>query len=73
MSSEYGDRQSNDQPNPNLTAKLGARKKIRPTYSCLNCHKRKVKVNFHICPGSWWLRWPLQFKVQRPIGLTLIL
>ncbi|KAE8344727.1 hypothetical protein BDV24DRAFT_9158 [Aspergillus arachidicola] len=45
MSSEYGDRQSNDQPNPTLTAKLGARKKIRPTYSCLNCHKRKVKCD----------------------------
>ncbi|OGM46501.1 putative C6 finger domain protein [Aspergillus bombycis] len=45
MSSEHGDRQSNDQPNPTLTAKLGARKKIRPTYSCLNCHKRKVKCD----------------------------
>jgi hypothetical protein len=26
------------------TAKAGTRKKTRPTYSCLNCHKRKVKV-----------------------------
>ncbi|PLB45312.1 putative C6 finger domain protein [Aspergillus steynii IBT 23096] len=24
---------------------IGARKKIRPTYSCLNCHKRKVKCD----------------------------
>ncbi|PKX89829.1 Zn(II)2Cys6 transcription factor [Aspergillus novofumigatus IBT 16806] len=27
------------------TAKAGARKKTRPTYSCLNCHKRKVKCD----------------------------
>ncbi|GFF50637.1 hypothetical protein IFM58399_08861 [Aspergillus lentulus] len=27
------------------TAKAGARKKSRPTYSCLNCHKRKVKCD----------------------------
>ncbi|KAE8358937.1 hypothetical protein BDV27DRAFT_150001 [Aspergillus caelatus] len=45
MGSEHDDQQSNDQPNPALTAKLGARKKIRPTYSCLNCHKRKVKCD----------------------------
>ncbi|KAF5860577.1 hypothetical protein ETB97_001351 [Aspergillus alliaceus] len=45
MSSEHGDRPNNDQPNPTLTAKPGGRKKIRPTYSCLNCHKRKVKCD----------------------------
>ncbi|KAE8383745.1 hypothetical protein BDV26DRAFT_277005 [Aspergillus bertholletiae] len=45
MSSENGDWQSNDQPNSTLTAKPGTRKKIRPTYSCLNCHKRKVKCD----------------------------
>lgn len=27
------------------TAKEGARKKTRTTYSCLNCHRRKVKVS----------------------------
>ncbi|PWY87538.1 C6 finger domain protein [Aspergillus heteromorphus CBS 117.55] len=37
------DRPRNDQSNP--SAKAGARKKIRPTYSCLNCHKRKVKCD----------------------------
>ncbi|PLN75640.1 putative C6 finger domain protein [Aspergillus taichungensis] len=28
-----------------IAAKPGTRKKIRPTYSCLNCHKRKVKCD----------------------------
>lgn len=32
------------QLDPPIPAKKNARKKIRPTYSCLNCHKRKVKV-----------------------------
>ncbi|KKK17260.1 hypothetical protein ARAM_001834 [Aspergillus rambellii] len=30
---------------PNNTPKPTARKKIRPTYSCLSCHKRKVKCD----------------------------
>ncbi|KAE8151650.1 putative C6 finger domain protein [Aspergillus avenaceus] len=45
MSSDYDDRQSSDQPNPTMTSKSGPRKKMRPTYSCLNCHKRKVKCD----------------------------
>ncbi|OOF98349.1 hypothetical protein ASPCADRAFT_44614 [Aspergillus carbonarius ITEM 5010] len=43
MSSEGGAR--SDQLEPSATSKAGTRKKIRPTYSCLNCHKRKVKCD----------------------------
>ncbi|PYH49865.1 Zn(II)2Cys6 transcription factor domain-containing protein [Aspergillus saccharolyticus JOP 1030-1] len=35
----------NDHVDPSATGKAAARRKIRPTYSCLNCHKRKVKCN----------------------------
>lgn len=38
-----------DQFDPPIPAKENARKKIRPTYSCLNCHKRKVKVVLLSC------------------------
>ncbi|RAL11985.1 Zn(II)2Cys6 transcription factor domain-containing protein [Aspergillus homomorphus CBS 101889] len=34
-----------DQLDPSAPGKVAARKKIRPTYSCLNCHKRKVKCD----------------------------
>lgn len=45
MSSYHDDgRPKNDSSALSVAAKSGARKKIRPTYSCLNCHKRKVKV-----------------------------
>ncbi|PYI04319.1 C6 finger domain protein [Aspergillus sclerotiicarbonarius CBS 121057] len=40
-----GDGARSDQPEPSATSKAGTRKKIRPTYSCLNCHKRKVKCD----------------------------
>ncbi|PYH96435.1 C6 finger domain protein [Aspergillus ellipticus CBS 707.79] len=40
-----GDCPRSDQSDPSATSKAGARKKIRPTYSCLNCHKRKVKCD----------------------------
>ncbi|RAL04165.1 Zn(II)2Cys6 transcription factor domain-containing protein [Aspergillus ibericus CBS 121593] len=40
-----GDGARGDQPEPSATSKAGTRKKIRPTYSCLNCHKRKVKCD----------------------------
>ncbi|GAT26162.1 C6 finger domain protein [Aspergillus luchuensis] len=38
-----GDGARNNPPEASGAAKAGSRKKIRPTYSCLNCHKRKVK------------------------------
>lgn len=34
----------NSQLGPPMATRKQARKKNRPTYSCLNCHKRKVKV-----------------------------
>ncbi|OJZ87763.1 hypothetical protein ASPFODRAFT_131311 [Aspergillus luchuensis CBS 106.47] len=43
MSSGNGAR--NNPPEASGAAKAGSRKKIRPTYSCLNCHKRKVKCD----------------------------
>ncbi|GKZ56828.1 hypothetical protein AnigIFM60653_007987 [Aspergillus niger] len=43
MSSGNGTR--NNSPEASGAAKAGTRKKIRPTYSCLNCHKRKVKCD----------------------------
>lgn len=39
------DDEKQDQSDPPIPAKKNAQKKIRPTYSCLNCHKRKVKVH----------------------------
>ncbi|KAI9039724.1 Zn(II)2Cys6 transcription factor [Aspergillus affinis] len=46
MGNYHGDgRPQNDSSNFTVAAKSGARKKIRPTYSCLNCHKRKVKCD----------------------------
>ncbi|GIJ84814.1 hypothetical protein Asppvi_003665 [Aspergillus pseudoviridinutans] len=44
MSESQSDQQKN-LPASTATAKAGARKKTRPTYSCLNCHKRKVKCD----------------------------
>ncbi|PYH31177.1 Zn(II)2Cys6 transcription factor domain-containing protein [Aspergillus neoniger CBS 115656] len=40
-----GDGARNNPPEASGAAKAGSRKKIRPTYSCLNCHKRKVKCD----------------------------
>ncbi|GFN13418.1 Zn(II)2Cys6 transcription factor domain-containing protein [Aspergillus tubingensis] len=40
-----GDGVRNNPPEASGGAKAGSRKKIRPTYSCLNCHKRKVKCD----------------------------
>ncbi|GKZ19425.1 hypothetical protein AbraIFM66951_011035 [Aspergillus brasiliensis] len=40
-----GDGARNNPPEASGAAKAGTRKKIRPTYSCLNCHKRKVKCD----------------------------
>ncbi|RAH57924.1 C6 finger domain protein [Aspergillus piperis CBS 112811] len=40
-----GDGTRNNPPEASGAAKAGSRKKIRPTYSCLNCHKRKVKCD----------------------------
>ncbi|PYH85519.1 C6 finger domain protein [Aspergillus uvarum CBS 121591] len=38
-------RPKKDQLDPPAPSKAAARKKARPTYSCLNCHKRKVKCD----------------------------
>ncbi|RAH78943.1 C6 finger domain protein [Aspergillus japonicus CBS 114.51] len=38
-------RPKKDQLDPPAPSKAAARKKVRPTYSCLNCHKRKVKCD----------------------------
>ncbi|RHZ72415.1 hypothetical protein CDV55_108854 [Aspergillus turcosus] len=44
MSDSRSDQQKRLSASP-APAKAGARKKNRPTYSCLNCHKRKVKCD----------------------------
>ncbi|GIK02031.1 hypothetical protein Aspvir_006074 [Aspergillus viridinutans] len=44
MSESQSDQQK-DVPASAATTKAGGRKKTRPTYSCLNCHKRKVKCD----------------------------
>ncbi|EAW08556.1 Zn(II)2Cys6 transcription factor [Aspergillus clavatus NRRL 1] len=45
MSESERNQQQQDVPASSVIAKAGTRKKIRPTYSCLNCHKRKVKCD----------------------------
>ncbi|RHZ57463.1 Zn(II)2Cys6 transcription factor [Aspergillus thermomutatus] len=45
MNDSQSDQLKTGLPASTGTAKAGTRKKIRPTYSCLNCHKRKVKVS----------------------------
>jgi hypothetical protein len=44
MNSQQDAQQRDDQSAAGLAGKPGTRKKMRPTYSCLSCHKRKVKV-----------------------------
>lgn len=41
------EKEDQDQSGAAETGRKNARKKIRPTYSCLQCHKRKVKVIVH--------------------------
>ncbi|KAL5359245.1 hypothetical protein BJX96DRAFT_174189 [Aspergillus floccosus] len=45
MNTQQDAQQRDDQSGAGLAVKPGTRKKMRPTYSCLSCHKRKVKCD----------------------------
>lgn len=49
MADDTGSSQeTKDQLDLPVSSRKNARKKIRPTYSCLSCHKRKVKVLYKL-------------------------